>query len=308
MRLQPFGFSFFALGTQNELQVYAESSTHAEKMASCAINEIKRIESKFSRYQPDSMLSGINAGAGKTPIRVDEETASLLDYADTCFKESTGLFDITSGVLRKAWRFSDGYLPSDTEIKNLLPFIGWGNVEWSRPYIRLPREGMEIDFGGIGKEYATDSAAGLLLKDGVKHGLINLGGDVRVIGPRPDGSPWKVGVCHPREKASVIGEIDLTQGSLATSGDYERYMLVDGKRYSHILNPQTGYPVSGFQSVSVTQDSCLVCGSASTIAMLLEEEKGKKFLQNLGLPYLYICGDGRAKATPPFRITQARGT
>jgi thiamine biosynthesis lipoprotein len=152
---------------------------------------------------------------------------------------------------------------------------------------------MEIDFGGIGKEYAADRAAGVLLAAGAQHGFVNLGGDVRAIGPAADGSPWRIGIQHPRAEAGVtIGAIDLATEGLATSGDYERYLEIDGQRYCHILDPRTGWPVQHWQSVSVSAPVCAAAGACSTVAMLLPHDEALEFLRAQGLRYLAIDAAG----------------
>jgi thiamine biosynthesis lipoprotein len=288
-----FRFPFQALGGANEVQICAEDRLFAESIANAVIEQVKAIEQKFSRYIPESIVSIINSSAGKDAVKVDEETAALLDYAQACYEQSDGLFDITSGVLRRVWDFKSGKVPTQSHLNEVLPLIGWSKVKWAKPYISLSIPGMEIDFGGFGKEYATDRAAALLLEAEVEHSLVNLGGDLRVIGNRPDLKPWSIGIVHPRQLGGVIASVDISAGALATSGDYERFFELDGKRYCHILNPKTGMPVQSFQSVSVLADSCLIAGSASTIAMLFGEKRGAKFLKHLGLKYVLVGSDGR---------------
>jgi thiamine biosynthesis lipoprotein len=159
--------------------------------------------------------------------------------------------------------------------------------------LEFPMSGMEIDFGGIVKEYAVDRAAALCQGAGVRHGVINLGGDIKVIGPRADGSPWRIGIRHPRHKEAVMRTILLREGALASSGDYERCLIVDGVRYGHILNPKTGWPVRHLAAVSVIADFCVVAGSASTIAML-KEAGGPAWLESLGLPHLWVDVHGES--------------
>jgi thiamine biosynthesis lipoprotein len=185
--------------------------------------------------------------------------------------------------LRRAWDFKSKKVPTQAELEFVLPLVGWDKVQWGGGKVQLTREGMELDLGGIGKEYAVDRACGMLLSAGVTSALVNLGGDVRVIGAQADGGSWRVGIAHPREQGATIATVELRGGAVATSGDYERFFEVDGKRYSHILNPRTGFPVQGFQSVSVVADSCLIAGTASTVAMLLGKKGGKGFLKRLGL-------------------------
>jgi thiamine biosynthesis lipoprotein len=150
---------------------------------------------------------------------------------------------------------------------------------------------MEIDFGGIGKEYAADRVATILLGHGMRHGFVNLGGDIRAIGPQPDGTPWRVGVRHPRVGGAAIAGFDLTEGALATSGDYERFFDIDGTRYCHILDPRTGMPVTHWRSVSVAAPLCVVAGSCATIAMLRGAD-APSFLDAQGLVWLGVTADG----------------
>jgi len=264
-----------------------------DRLISLAVAEVHRIEHTWSCYRPESVVSRINAAAGTgTPTEVDTETAQLLDFAGQLHALSDGLFDVTSGVLRRAWNFQSGVLPKQADIDALLPLVGWHQVKWA-PWtpgcgprsISLPRAGMQLDFGGFGKEYAADRAAGVLMQAGIVHGLVNLGGDMRVMGPRPDGSAWHIGIQHPRDAQGVIANLALTQGALATSGDYERHMVIQGKRYAHVLDPRTGWPVSHWQSVSVMAPLCVAAGAMATIA-LLKEADGLAFLQNQAVPHL----------------------
>lgn len=264
----------------------------ARSWAAQAIAEVHRIEHKYSRYRSDSIVSRINTAAGQgTPVTLDTETADLLGFADQLWRASDGLFDITSGVLRRAWDFRAGRLPEPAQVEALLPLVGWADVAWSRESIVLPRAGMELDFGGFGKEYAADRAATVLLALGATSGLVNLGGDLRVLGPRPDGSPWHIGITHPRQPGAVIASLPVHQAALATSGDYERYLEVAGRRYCHILHPRRGWPVAHWQGISVLAPACLAAGALSTIAML-HEAGAEAFLQAQGVPYLAIDAQG----------------
>jgi thiamine biosynthesis lipoprotein len=288
-----FKISFKAMGGHCEIQLAAPERETAEKSARLAINEVHRIEAKYSRYLPDSIVSRINSAAGGGDlIACDSETLWLLDYADTLYKSSNGLFDITSGVLRSAWNFKEKIIPSDDKLKSLLTLVGWDKVEGGKEGICLPIPGMEIDFGGFGKEYAADRAAAQLMSAGIQHAYINLGGDVRAIGPQPDGSPWIVGVKNPRKQDSIVATFPIERGALATSGDYEKYFELGGQRYCHVLNPFTGYPVSYWQSVSVVAPLAIVAGSYSTISML-KETTATDFLDGLGFQYFCINQEGQ---------------
>ena len=288
--------SFRAMACDNELNFYAVDKRQSVAAANAAINEVKRIEAKYSRYLDGSVVSTINRAAGGPSVMLDTETISLLNYAHTCFQQSEGLFDISSGVLHRVWNFKTSEVPANTSIDGLLGLVGWNKVERDAGSIRLPHAGMEIDFGGFGKEYAVDRAASVLASYGIANAMINLGGDLMVLGPHADGRPWGVGIRHPRVDGTTLTNVALVSGAIATSGDYERFIEVDGKRYCHILNPKTGWPVEdGLQSVTVHAPTCLVAGSATTIAMLKGKTAGLAWLDALGLPYLAVDSSGRKR-------------
>lgn len=279
---------FKAMGTPCEIQLFAVSSAAANAAAAAAVADVQRLEARYSRYRADSLLSEINrvAAVGGS-IQVDDETASLLDYAVTCYDQSESLFDVTSGILRRAWKFDSGRLPEPSALAALLEKVGWRKVSWRRPVLSFTVAGMEIDFGGVVKEYAADCAATICRSHGVKRGVVNLGGDIRVIGPRGDGSPWRVGIRDPRQRDGLLQTLTVYEGAVASSGDYERCMVIDNVRYGHILNPKTGWPVRHLAAVTVVGDFCVVAGSASTIAMLKEAD-GVDWLSQLSLPHIWV--------------------
>ena len=282
-------FPFFSMGGEGCLYLYGDG---AGDVAAAALGEIERIEAKYSRYRADSELARINHAARQGgSVALDEETALLLRYAFACHHNSQGLFDVTSGVLRQAWNFSAGQLPEQSEIERLLAYVGLHRVQWDDPVLSFPVAGMELDFGGIGKEYAADRAADVCTAAGVRGGLVDLGGDIRIVGPHPDGSPWRVDIRDPRQPDQGAASFFLAQGAIATSGDYERYMDVAGQRYCHILNPSTGWPAQGMASVSVVAESCLVAGSLASIAML-KGTQAPAWLKRLGCRHLWIAPSG----------------
>src|SRR5262249_7937905 len=176
--------------------------------------------------------------------------------------------------------------------------VGWHRLRWEKPRIALPVGGMELDFGGFGKEYAVDLVADLCRARGVVHGMVDLGGDLHAIGPHPNGKPWIVGIRDPDRPERAIASVALYRGALATSGDYERCMVVDGVRYTHLLDPRTGWPIQGgLRSASVIADRCLIAGTATTIAMLKGARDGCRFLDGLGLASLRVASDGRVSGS-----------
>lgn len=306
--LQEFGFEFAAMASRNELRLLAPNETTAHAWADAAIQEVRRIEAKYSRYRADSVLSVINRAAGKEAVEVDEETAALLDFAAQLHGDSDGLFDLTSGVLRRAWNFQSQHVPQQSELNALLPLVGWHQVQWQRPQLRLPHEGMELDLGGIGKEYAADRVAGVLGALGARHGFVNLGGDVRGLGARPGDAPWSIAIQHPRQAQQMIGTLEICSGAVATSGDYERFFEADGRRYCHILNPQSGWPSVHWQSVSVAAPLCVAAGACATLAMLMPGDEAVRFLSQQGLSALLVSVSGevlRLSALPHPAAEQA---
>lgn len=291
----PGRFRFRAMGSPCELQLEGGTQSALEAVARKAMREIARLEVKFSRYREDSLASAINRSAGDARgVCVDEETAALLDFAQTAHRESGGRFDPTSGVLRRIWNFRSNTLPDRSAIEATRALVGWSKLRWERPRLVLPIAGMELDFGGFVKEYAADRVASLCREEGLESGLVDLGGDLAVVGPHADGSPWLVGIRNPRRPKEALARIALASGGIATSGDYERCMVVAGIRYPHLLDPRSGESFrAGPASVSVCAPLCLLAGAATTIAMLHAEAEAGAFLTNLGLPHLLIDQAGR---------------
>ena len=287
---------FVAMASDCEVRLAGVSIERAQSLAALAVAEVRRIEAKYSRYRSDSIVAKINAAAGNgAPIAIDPETAQLLAFAAQLYTLSDGLFDATSGVLRQVWDFKTEHKPTAKQLAELLPRIGWNHVQWDDQTARLALFGMELDFGGFGKEYAADRAATLLANEGARHGLVNLGGDIRVIGPQQNGAPWLMGIRHPRAARhddAIIASIPIIAGALATSGDYERFFVADNQRFCHILNPKTGWPAQHWQSISVIAPVCVAAGAMSTTAMLKGPD-AIAFLQAQGVSYLAVDSNGR---------------
>jgi thiamine biosynthesis lipoprotein len=262
---------FRAMGGPCEVLVETERESVARALTARVGECAARIERKFSRYRKDNIVARIN-GAHGTAVEVDEETANLLDYADLVHRLSDGMFDITSGVLRRAWSFDGGVrVPTAAEIKRLLPLIGWPKAQWERPVLRL-LPGMQIDFGGIGKEYAVDQAAQTLARISDAPVLVNFGGDLAATRARAGDRPWRVGienVAQAGQRRHAARLIELHAGALATSGDTHRFVTANGERLPHILDPRDGFPVRGApRSVTVAAPTCTNAGMLTTLAML----------------------------------------
>lgn len=271
---------FEAMASPCEILLDGVNRKDAEQALAFAARETWRLERTFSRYVSGNPVDRINRGKGE-PVTVDDEMALMLDYAAQCHDLSDGRFDITSGVLRRAWRFNgSSHLPEQEETDALLDLVGWDKLSWQRPQLILP-EGMEIDFGGIGKEYAVDRVL-LDLKQSLPEGssvLVNFGGDLACSGPRTSGKAWIVGVEDHQKLSGSSGTLSLYCGALATSGDSRRYLLKNGVRYSHILDPRTGWPVPDApHSVTVAAPTCTLAGMLATFAML-EGAEAEHFLE-----------------------------
>lgn len=277
---------FQAMASPCEILLSGCQSEQALALAEPAAQEAHRVERKFSRYRDDSVLAWIHRNRG-TEVSVDAETAALLNFAAQCFEISGGLFDITSGVLRRAWKFDGSdQIPQAQDVASLLRLIGFDKLTWVSPRLLLPPD-MELDFGGIGKEYAVDRAYDILAATCAVPFLVNFGGDLRASGPPGNGS-WQVGVERSDGDGIAAMLLELQRGALATSGDAHRFLLKDGVRYSHILNPRTGWPVAGApRSVTVAASSCTEAGLLSTLALLQGEQAGA-FLTEQGVRHWIV--------------------
>lgn len=272
--------SFLAMGSPCEVLIHSADKHAANQAIEIVANEAWRIEDKFSRYLTGNVVDEINSSEGRV-VRVDDETANLIDFACEIHALSSGMFDITSGVLREVWTFDGGdRLPDEDSVQCILENVGWRRVAWNRPSLQL-RKGMQIDLGGIGKEYAVDKAASLILEHNDKPSLLNFGGDIRAVRPELQPVGWKVGIdAFDQSDAPIRKTISLKGGGIATSGDARRFVLKDGVRYGHILNPFTGWPVENApRSVTVAADTCVQAGMLATLAILRGNE-AESFLRS----------------------------
>jgi len=267
---------FNAMASPCEVIVQTKDKALALKIGNVVTKEVWRIEDKFNRYDKDSLCSLINTNAGKA-VGIDEETFQLLTFADQCYQLSDGLFDISSGVLRKVWRFQSRNnhhikFPSQTLINTVFPYVGWHKIHFDRQKITLAK-GMEIDFGGIGKEYAVDRSIILVKQLTHQPILVNLGGDLAVTGPRDNNQTWQVAIENPDIDSHLNNNADmivaLQSGALATSGNAKRYLIENGIRYGHILNAKTGWPITKApRSITVVAPQCIQAGILATLALL----------------------------------------
>jgi thiamine biosynthesis lipoprotein len=252
----------------------------ATRLGREAVAEARRIEKKFSRYLRTSVVSQINDEAGGSPLVIDDETETLIRSALELSDLTEGRFDPTVGVLRRVWDFRRAEVPAEAAILALLPLVDARSVVLRHGTVRLLREGMELDLGGVGKEYAADRVAELLQDRGAESVLVNLLGDVRTVGCRGDGRPWVIGVQDPRDpsrhRLAIRAQEDC---GIATSGDYERGFDFEGIRYHHLLDAITGRPARGLASVTVLAPTAFEAGRLATAAFLLGPVRGLALLE-----------------------------
>ena len=269
-----------------------EQQLDLEAIAEQVRTRLEALEARYSRYRDESIVSVINQRAGSGVLtEVDSETRALLDLAGRLWDASGGLFDITSGPLRHAWDFRADGAADPTKIESARQLVGWDKIEWQASSLHLPTPGMEIDLGGLAKEYAADSAIRLMRGLNVSSALIELAGDVATIGDSEDGTPWRVGIQNPDGDGSLC-TLQLSNAAIATSGNYARRIDYEGKQYGHLLNPKTGWPVAGPNSVSVLDSHCLTAGAVATVACLHPEEHAHAWLEHAALPWLMVSSTG----------------
>lgn len=265
------------LGTVVEIQIREKDQTKADNAISKAFEEIKRIDELFSTYNDKSEVWRINHSSD-TLLKIDDEIYNLLVLCDSVTKLSDGYFDVSLDNLTKLWGFSTNNpkLPTKIEIDSVLKISGWENIRLIGNQSIIKKKNIGFNFGAIAKGYAVDKSIEVLKNLGIKEALVNAGGDVAVIG-----KGWKVGVQHPRDIKEIIKILELGNITVATSGDYEQYFEVEGKRYHHILNPKTGYPSNGVQSVSIINESNTFADGLATAVFILGKEKGLQLIESL---------------------------
>jgi thiamine biosynthesis lipoprotein len=275
--------SWNALGTVCQILFAAETRPQAEAFRQAAVAWVTTFEARYSRFRPDSALSLINASSGRGWVEVDEEMDRMLDVCATLFEMTGGMLDVTSLPLIKLWDFraERPRIPTEAEIAAARRLVGWGRVERRRGEVLLPRAGMSLDFGGWGKEYAVDAVAEIAKTHGIESALIDFGHDVRAIGAPPERPAWHIGLEDPARPGTHRGTIALKDRSVASSGDYVRGFVIGNRRYGHIIDPRSGYPVSnGCLQATVVAGTCLQAGVLSTTAFVLGPVDGIRLIQN----------------------------
>jgi thiamine biosynthesis lipoprotein len=299
-----FKYHHVAMGTIVEITLIGDEEETAKKAALQAFQEIKRIEHLMSPWIESSDVSRINRAAGKEWENVSPDTLKVIKKAEEVSEISEGAFDITVGPLVQLWRKAreKGIPPQLDEIKKNLTLVNFRNVMTNpEGNVFLKKRGMTIDLGGIAKGYAVDKAFELLISLGYKNLIVNAGGDLRVGGSKPQG-PWSIGIQHPRDPEKIMARISVSDTAVATSGDYEKFFIHQGKRYHHILNPKNGFPAEKCQSVTVLYKEGIMADALATAIFVLGPEKGYPLCQRLeGMDSLIVDRDGKTIFTPNLK-------
>ena len=293
-----------AMGTVVELTLMKGGQARFDEAAKAAFAEIERLEALFSSYRPDSDISRINRSAGETPVQVAPEVVEVVKAALRVSLLSGGAFDPTVGVLASVWGPSGekGVVPSQDEIQGLLPLVDYRGVilDEAGGKVGLAKKGMALNLGGVAKGYIVDMAAGVLKAHGVKSAVVHAGGDMFVFQEdRTD--PFTIGIQHPRKKGELLGEAHVYNGAVPTSGDYERYFEKDGVRYHHILDPKTGFPAKGTQSVTIIAEDPTSADALSTAVFVMGPEKGMELIERLeGVEGVFVHENGKVRTSSGF--------
>ncbi|OBW40455.1 Thiamine biosynthesis lipoprotein ApbE precursor [Chryseobacterium sp. MOF25P] len=286
------------MGSKFEITLVDKDSLSAEKNIDKSIEEITRIENLISEWKPETQISEVNRNAGIKSVKVDAEVFALTEKGIYFSKLTDGAFDISIVAMDRIWKFDDSMneLPSEESIKNSVKNVGYQNIilDKTNSTIFLKNKGMKIGFGSIGKGYAADKIRELMKSFGVKAGIINASGDISAWGNQPDGKPWAIGINNPFKDDKMAAVLYLKENAVTTSGSYEKYAEIQGKRYSHIMNPKTGYPSTGLTSVTVVGPNATMANGFSTSLMVLGKKEGLKLIKKFPeYQYLLITDSGK---------------
>jgi FAD:protein FMN transferase len=288
------------------ITVVSDSKAQAEKAIDAALYEIERLEKLTNFFSKNSELTLINKNAGISEVKISTDILNILDKALFVSKNTDGEFDVTIGPVSALYDFYKKIKPEDSEIKKKLSLVNYKDliIDKKKSTAFLRKKGMLIDLGGIAKGYAADKAEETLKKNRIRSGLISIAGDIKAFGLKPDKSPWKVGIRNPRAEGKeddVMTVIELSDMAISTSGDYQRFFMLDGKRYHHLLSPKTGYPAGRCRSASVIAKEGAFTDAFATGVFILRPEKGMKVLEKMGFEGLIVDNQGRAYKTKGFK-------
>jgi thiamine biosynthesis lipoprotein len=299
------------MGSRWDITIVANDSATAKRHIDTVIAEATRIEYLISDWKPQTQISQVNANAGIAPVKVDKEVLDLTCRAIYISQITTGAFDISFAAMERIWKFDGSMteMPTPEAVQRAREKVGYQNiiVDTVNSTIFLKEKGMKIGFGALGEGYAADVCRKMMMEKGIEAGIINGSGDIGTWGKQPDGQPWTIGVTNPFQRSKLYAVIPLQEGSVTTSGSYEKYVEINGQRYSHIINPATGYPATGLVSVTVFGPSTELCNAFSTSIMVMGKKKGLQLLKNYpAYSCLLIADNKRFYTSKNFRLKKFR--
>ena len=296
MELKSFNITERLMGNSFEIKVVADDETWANEKLHLAVEEIKRIEKLLTTFNESSQTNQINQQAGIAPVKVDREVFELIERSIRISKVTDGAFDITYGSIdKKLWNFDQTMttLPSVHDAKSMVRLINYQNIllDKEEQTVMLKEVGMRLGFGGIGKGYAAEMAKALLIRQGVKSGIVNASGDLTTWGYQPNGKPWIIGIVDPDHKKQPFSYLDVTNMAVATSGNYEKYVIIDGVKYSHTINPKTGLPVTGIKSVTIISPNAEIADAMATPVTIMGIKAGLDMINQINYLGCIIIDD-----------------
>lgn len=286
------------MGSRWDITIVANDSTTAEHSIDTVIAEVSRIENLISDWKPQTQVSLVNNNAGIAPVKVDKEVLQLMQRAIYISQITNGAFDISFAAMEKIWKFDGSMtkMPAPEAVKKAVEKVGYKNiiVDTLNSTIFLKLKGMKIGFGALGEGYAADKCRDMMLQKGINAGIVNGSGDMSTWGKQPSGKPWRIGITDPFNPGEIYAIVPLHQSGVTTSGSYEKYAEIDGKRYSHIINPTTGYPATGLVSVTVFGAGAEMCNAFSTSIMVLGKDAGLALLKKYpGYTCIMVADNGK---------------
>ena len=299
------------MGGRFDITIVAKDSLTAEHHIDTVIAEISRIENLISDWKPTSQISLVNRNAGIAPVKVDREVFQLTQRALHLSRLTNGAFDVSFAAMDRIWKFDGSMttMPTPEAIKKSVAKVGYHNIvlDSANSTIYLKLKGMKLGFGALGEGYAGDKCRALMLSRGIKAGIVNGSGDMQTWGKQPDGSNWSVGVTNPFHEDTIFAVVPLHQGAIVTSGSYEKFVMFNGKRYAHIINPKTGYPATGLCSITILSPSTEMANGFSTSMMVLGKDAALKFIKQFPkYSYIIITDKGQIISSPGLSLKKPR--
>jgi len=299
------------MGSRWGITLVTKDSLLTEQLIDTVVVEVTRIENLISDWKPDSQISQVNSHSGISPVKVDPEVFELTKRAIELSRQTAGAFDISFAAMDRIWKFDGSMqtMPTPELIRKSVEKVGYKNIilDSANATIFLKVKGMKIGFGALGEGYAADKCREMMLSKGVNAGIVDGSGDMSVWGKQPNGRDWSIGITNPMQENALIAVVPLKEGAVVTSGSYEKFVIFNGKRYTHIINPATGYPATGLCSVTVFGPSAEKANGFSTSMMVLGKEAALLFIKKFpAYSYILITDKGQIFSSPTLNFKRQK--